>query len=136
MRKYSRQRQLILDYLKGTTSHPTAEQIYAVLKPHNPALSLSTVYRNLRLLVDDGIILQLDTGESTDRFDADLSEHHHFICTQCGHVTDVFQSLLTKEELENALGRGFRADRHSLYIYGICADCNAADGSLHDDKKE
>ena len=94
MRKYSRQRQLILDYLKSTTSHPTAEQIYAELKPQNPALSLSTVYRNLRLLADDGIILRLDTGESTDRFDADLSEHHHFICTKCGQVTDVFRSFL------------------------------------------
>lgn len=135
MRKYSRQRQLILDYLKSTTSHPTAEQIYAELKPQNPALSLSTVYRNLRLLADDGIILRLDTGESTDRFDADLSEHHHFICTKCGQVTDVFRSFLTKKELEDALGRGFRADRHSLYIYGVCAACNAAESVLHQNNK-
>lgn len=135
MRKYSRQRQLILDYLKSATSHPTAEQIYAGLKPQNPALSLATVYRNLRLLADDGIILRLDTGESTDRFDADLSEHHHFICTKCGQVTDVCRSFLTKKELEDALESGFRADRHSLYIYGFCAACNVAESVSYQNNK-
>lgn len=134
MRKFSRQRQLILDYLKSTTSHPTAEQIYAALKPQHPALSLSTVYRNLRLLADEGTILQLDTGESTDRFDADVSEHHHFICKQCGKVTDVFHTFLTKEVLEAALAKGFVAERHSLYIYGTCAACNAAASASLDKK--
>ncbi len=124
MRKYSRQREIILEYLYQTTAHPTADQIYADLKPQYPALGLSTVYRNLRLLAEDGIIRRLDTGEGVDRFDADLSAHNHFICLKCRRVSDVFETLIEPKSLEDALGKAFSVNSHSLYIYGVCDGCN------------
>ena len=125
MRKYSRQRELILNYLKGTTAHPTAEQIYADLKPENPALSLSTIYRNLNLLSEYGVIQKLTTGEHGDRFDADTREHSHFICSGCHQVMDVFSSLLDEKELVKALGDNCEVLQHKLYLYGVCSACNA-----------
>jgi len=126
MRKYSRQRELILEYLKNTTSHPTAEQIYAELKPIYPTLSLSTVYRNVNMLADDGVICRLDTGQGVERFDADLRGHNHFICLQCKQVTDVFQELVDPAALQAATGKSFQVSHHTLYLYGLCSHCNHA----------
>ncbi|MGN1060027.1 MAG: Fur family transcriptional regulator [Clostridia bacterium] len=132
MRKYSRQRELILEYLQNTTTHPTAEQIYTELKRSQPALSLSTVYRNVNLLADDGIIRRLDTGEGAERFDADLRPHNHFICLQCRQVTDVFRILVEPEMLEAALGESFLISRHTLYVYGLCSHCSHSEAAaLH-----
>ncbi len=130
MRKYSRQRELILNYLKNTTSHPTAEQIYADLKPENPALSLSTVYRNLNLLAEYGVIQKLSIGENGDRFDADIRDHNHFFCSCCNQVTDVFTALLNHDALAEAIGGGCAIDQHQLYLYGVCGACNQAGKKL------
>jgi len=130
MRKYSRQRELILNYLKNTTSHPTAEQIYADLKPENPALSLSTVYRNLNLLAEYGVIQKLSIGENGDRFDADVRDHNHFFCSCCNQVTDVFTALLNHDALAEAMGDGCAIDQHQLYLYGVCGACNQANKKL------
>ncbi len=124
MVRYSRQREMIYNYLKGTKSHPTAEQIYSDLKPHAPALSLATVYRNLNLLCEMGQVQKLDTGESTDRFDADVSDHSHFICEKCHTVTDLFDEVVNHAEIQRALGENYIVKHHKLYLYGICGLCD------------
>ena len=126
MRKYSRQRELILNYLKGTKAHPSAEQIYADLKPENPALSLSTVYRNLNLLSEYGMIQKLAVGESGERFDADTSDHGHFICSGCHCVTDVGELPIDKESLSSSLGGNYKVNQFKLFLYGLCGKCRAA----------
>jgi len=118
---------MILEYLKNTTAHPTAEQVYDDLREDCPGLSLSTVYRNLRLLSEDGVIRRMDTGESVDRFDADTSPHTHFICSHCKQVTDVFQTLIEAEQLTSALGKDYQVKQHTLYLYGLCNQCTASE---------
>ena len=125
MRKYSRQRELILNYLKGTKEHPSAEQIYAELKPENPALSLSTVYRNLNLLSEYGVIQKLAVGESGERFDADTSDHGHFICTDCHRVTDVFSLPFDKDALTACLENHCLINQYKIFLYGVCGKCQA-----------
>lgn len=124
MQRYSRQREMILEYLSHTTAHPTAETIYGDLKPECPSLSLATVYRNLNLLVNTGKIIKLDTGENVDRFDANTNNHYHFVCTACHTVSDIFDGILSDEVIDKIVKQGFHATGHKLFIYGKCPKCS------------
>ncbi len=123
--KRSRQREKILETLRATKAHPTAYWIYDTLKPYLPELSLGTVYRNLGILHDQGLIQILRSGSGLDRFDADTSQHYHFICTACGAVSDVdippFEGL--EEKVAGKLGRVVTG--HRLDFYGLCEKCAA-----------
>ena len=88
-RKYSRQRELIKEFLMTRKDHPTADIIYQNVRNENPNISLGTVYRNLTLLAKDGEIRRLNVGDGTDHFDADTSPHYHFVCTECSSVIDL-----------------------------------------------
>ena len=124
MHRFSKQRELIFDYLKNTTAHPTAETVYNDLKAESPQLSLATVYRNLHLLVEMGKAVKLDTGENVDRFDANTNNHYHFVCTCCHKVSDIFDGILPDESIKAIVGDGFSAEGHKLFIYGKCNLCN------------
>ncbi len=122
MRKYSKQRELIYDYLKNTTSHPTAEKIFTDLKEENPSLGLATVYRNLNLLKEDGLVLKLDVGQSVDHYDADTSTHHHFVCTTCHKVSDVSLPIESRS-WESALQGIGSVSAYRLFLMGECDEC-------------
>ena len=87
--KYSRQRQLIYNFLMNRKDHPTADVVYQNVRQEYPNISLGTVYRNLTLLADRGEILRLQVGDGADHFDAETSRHCHFVCSECGSVTDM-----------------------------------------------
>ena len=124
MQRYSRQREMIYEYLCQTTEHPTAETVYNVLKKDAPNLSLATVYRNLNLLVDLGKAVKLDTGEGFDRFDANTDNHYHFVCTSCHKVTDIFKGILKEETLKEIVGYDHEIEGHKLFVYGKCPKCS------------
>ena len=83
---YSRQRQLIWDAVTQGGGHPTAEELYQRLKPDNPALSLATVYRNLRQLEACGRLRRVAVPDGSDRYDGRLDPHEHMICETCGRA--------------------------------------------------
>lgn len=87
--KHFRKRDAILTCLRQTKAHPSADWVYAQLKPDIPDLSLGTVYRNLALFKEQGLIISLGTVKGVERFDGDTSAHVHFICTGCGGVQDI-----------------------------------------------
>lgn len=124
MQRYSKQREMIFNYLCNTTAHPTAETVYNDLKADFPSLSLATVYRNLNLLVDTGKAVKLDTGENVDRFDANTDNHYHFVCTCCHTVSDIFKGILADSVLKEIAGEGFSPESHKLFIYGKCHSCS------------
>jgi len=119
----SKQREYILEYLKSTDSHPTAQMIYDGIRAKFPRLSLGTVYRNLNILVEQGKINRLQYGSTFDRYDADIYEHYHFICEQCGKVYDML--LEPKDDLEKlAEGKsGHKVNGHKIDFFGICEKC-------------
>ena len=78
-----------MNYLCSTTEHPTAEQIYVQVRKTIPNISLGTVYRNLALLEDSGKVRRVISGHDAEHFDANMSEHHHFVCSRCGAIIDV-----------------------------------------------
>lgn len=121
--RMTEQRRLILEVLRSTTSHPTADWIYERVREKLPSISLGTVYRNLRSLVDMGEILQLSYGSGQDRYDGNPKEHYHFRCSRCGSVSDVelsYQPELDKQVADSGCGR---VSGHRLEFVGLCPDC-------------
>lgn len=128
MQRYSRKRQSILDCLLSTKEHPTAEWIYSQIKPQYPSLSLATVYRNLNMLRDEGLIQSVGTVMGQERFDADVSPHTHIVCIKCGRVADAFDVVLPKDVCSDAeKASGFRILRAELRLSGICSRCESGE---------
>lgn len=124
MSKHFRKRDAILSCLRQTTEHPSAEWIYLRLKPEYPDLSLGTVYRNLALFKEKGLILSLGTVNGVERFDGNTAPHVHYICTGCGRVLDL-SGMHVPEELNRAAAQasGGRVDSCQLTFTGTCSDC-------------
>ena len=118
--KHSKQREAILALLYKTKTHPTAEWIHSNLKESYPKLGLATVYRNLRLFEEQGLVQRIDVGDGLEHFDADLSTHYHFYCSNCHSVTDVYMPALNPEQY---LPEGFTPYRHPLVFFGECSKC-------------
>ena len=122
MRRHSRKRDAILNCIRQSRVHPSAEWIYAQLKPEHPDLSLGTVYRNLALFRESGEVVCVATVRAADRLDACTEPHAHFICEQCGAVlaVDVPQDDL-RSDLETRYG--VRVRRSELLFRGVCSAC-------------
>ncbi len=120
-RRYSRQRETIYQAVLASRAHPTAEMIHEQLRGELPQLSLGTVYRNLRLLVEEGRLQEL--GGSTARFDGDTAPHTHLRCKRCGQVLDL-ESLPYDPALDRmAAAGGAVIESHSLVFTGLCPEC-------------
>lgn len=121
--KRSKQRDAIMNYLRSTKEHPTADTVYMNVREVIPNISLGTVYRNLNLLAACGDILKLTCDNKSERFDADIQPHYHVMCTECGEVVDLMMEPL--EHVNVLAGAAFdgRIDEHVIYFKGICQKC-------------
>ena len=126
VRKHSRKRDAILDCLRNTTCHPTAEWVYSQLKPEFPDLSFGTVYRNLAAFKRDGVIDSAGTVDGLERFDARTDPHSHFICSGCGRVIDIDWVELPEAALEHTRrALGAQVGGYRLSFYGYCQICKS-----------
>ena len=125
--KYSKQRAIIMDFLKDRKDHPTADTVYTNVRKTLPNISLGTVYRNLMLLTELGEIRKVQVGDGVDHFDPVTTEHDHFICTECGGVYD----LPVREAFDATryVGPEFEGEitGYTLYLRGKCKKCIAAE---------
>ncbi|KPL01633.1 MAG: hypothetical protein AMJ90_07425 [candidate division Zixibacteria bacterium SM23_73_2] len=121
--RHSRKRQKILEELKKTKVHPTAEGVYQRLRKDIPRLSLGTVYRNLNLLCEQGVIQKIGLDFPSDHFDGDTSPHHHFICTSCRAIFDL--DFNPKEDLSKKVEKktGFSVEGFRMCFHGLCDKC-------------
>jgi Fur family ferric uptake transcriptional regulator len=120
------QRKVILEELCKVSSHPTAADVYEMVRKKLPRISLGTVYRNLELLNECGTIQKLDFGEPHKRFDGNVSPHYHVNCNKCGRVSDVFippKQLLDSEAEEVT---GYQITGHHVSFNGICPSCQGS----------
>lgn len=123
-RKQFRKRNAILSYLQATNEHPSAEMVYMGVKQDCPDISLATVYRNLALFRDQGLVQCVGTVKGVERFDGNTAPHVHFFCTECGSVLDlpeVEAPAQLSEAVEN--GTGGKVNMYSLSFAGICKNC-------------
>lgn len=124
MAKRSLQREMIKQNLLSRYDHPTADMVYQSIREELPNISLGTVYRNLRFLVDQGDALSLKLGDGREHFDGHVEPHYHFICTKCGDVEDIFMDELNicEEAAKHCSGE---IKGHSTYFYGFCKNCKS-----------
>ncbi|MGZ0084530.1 peroxide-responsive transcriptional repressor PerR [Geobacillus sp. C56-T2] len=125
------QRHAILEYLISSMSHPTADEIYKALEGKFPNMSVATVYNNLRVFKEIGLVKELTYGDSSSRFDFVTSNHYHVICEQCGKIVDFHYPALDEVEQLAAHVTGFKVDHHRMEVYGVCPDCQRGGGRTH-----
>lgn len=121
----SAQRTLILNLMDGNKSHPTADEIYEEARKADPHISRGTVYRNLNLLVENGLLLKIPVPDGADHFDSTLKAHYHFYCRKCNRVFDapIFRPTAVMAAQKKMEEEGFKAITHSIVFEGLCPDC-------------
>ncbi len=119
-RKRSRQREKVLDIVRATKSHPTADWVFHEVRKELPNISLATVYRNLNLLAESGEINEV-LCDGQLRFDANKDEHFHFICRSCKGIFDIDETRVSTPDFK--LQRGYTVEDVRIDFYGICPAC-------------
>lgn len=117
------QRHAILEYLIDTMTHPTADEIYKSLEGKFPNMSVATVYNNLRVFKEVGLVKELTYGDSSSRFDYVTNHHYHIICEDCGKIVDFHYPGLNEVETLAEHVTGFKVAHHRMEVYGKCPDC-------------
>ena len=115
------QRELILNTVRSMTSHPSAEEVYDIVAIKDCHISKGTVYRNLAILSDMGEIRKIPMpGTLADRYDFNLSPHHHAICRKCGKIVDVYAQDMARQV---RFDEDFSVEQVDLVFTGLCSDC-------------
>ncbi len=117
------QRHAILTYLVESMGHPTADDIYRALEPNFPSMSVATVYNNLKMFIEAGMVRELTYGDNSSRFDANVSDHHHVICQSCGKIEDFSYPSLEDVGKQAEKSTGFEVKGLRMELYGLCKSC-------------
>jgi Fur family ferric uptake transcriptional regulator len=123
------QRQIILDELRKS-NHPTACELYDMVRRHLPRIGLGTVYRNLDTMADLGLILKLEVGGSQKRFDAMIEPHYHIRCARCNRVENINVDVIQDIAQAAAEKTSYRILGHHVEFTGLCPKCQAANPDL------
>ncbi len=119
----TQQRLAVYAALVKAKDHPSADALYAKLKPANPSLSLATVYKTLQTFQKAGLAGVVNAPHAEARYDAITGVHHHAICGRCGAIEDVFDARLDRLSPPRAVVKGFSVATHSVHFHGVCRDC-------------
>ena len=122
----SKYKEIVYRIIDEKKNHPTAEMVFDDLKPNWPKLSLATVYRNLRQLVEENRLREISVSGGGSHFDATMTAHCHTVCSQCGEVCDV--ALPMDETLAGACREqnDFQASSCDVVVYGTCSRCRCS----------
>ncbi len=121
--KLTHQRMEIYREVAQTVDHPDAETVFQGVRKRMPTVSMDTVYRTLWWLKELGLVAILGPTRERARFDANLSRHHHFVCTQCGLTRDFYSDQLDKLELPDSVRSIGRAEKTHVEVKGLCHKC-------------
>lgn len=123
--KITPQRRAVIQSLLSLGKFPTAQDIYNDIKKVQPDVGLDTIYRNLNLLAELGVVNQISLpGKDTKVFELALGEHHHhLICIGCGEASCLDYCPVDEKGLQKAAGSEFEIVGHSLELYGYCRKC-------------
>ncbi len=126
--RHTKQKQLVLDEVRGRCDHPTADEIYLAVRERDDRISRGTVYRNLNQLAANGEILQIGLAPA-DRFDLRVDRHYHLRCKCCGKVVDAPIEYQEAYDRKLAEMTGFSVQEHHTVFEGICPECRAAEAA-------
>lgn len=120
----TKQRQVILDVIRAEKAHPSADEVYALVREQLPRISLGTVYRNLEILTEQGLIQRLELSGTVKRYDWNPNKHYHIRCMHCGRVDDAPVAPLDSIENELYGATVFTIIGHRLEFEGFCPECS------------
>ena len=123
MMRLTTQRQIILEELSKVKTHPTASELYDMVRKRLPRIGLGTVYRNLELMAENGMILKLEVGGTQKRFDATTETHYHIRCNGCGKVDDIDTPVMDELVREAAQATSYEVIGHHVEFSGLCPSC-------------
>ena len=121
--RYSRQRDAVLEVVRSTFEHPTAEWVYKTTRKRLPNVGLGTVYRNLKALVDEGLVREVRTEDQAVRYDGNVGEHYHIRCVSCGRVSDLPVSVDRDIEARAHRATNYAIVGHAIEVHGVCPGC-------------
>lgn len=118
------QRQAVLDVVRASAAHPSAEEIHREVQARAPGLGVATVYRTLDLLVEHRLVRELRLGEHpVARYDGNVERHDHVRCSDCGRVWDVDLDLPPEVLASAGDATGVEVQAYDLQLTGRCPDC-------------
>jgi Fur family peroxide stress response transcriptional regulator len=119
------QRQVVYEAVVAAHGHYSPEDIYAAVRRRIPAISLATVYNNLRLFVERGLLREVSPHASTLLVDGNLEPHHHLVCTRCKSVQDIEADFIDFKRLSPHVPQGFDLTHPVVEVFGLCRRCRA-----------
>jgi Fe2+/Zn2+ uptake regulation proteins len=117
------QRKVIFEAVVASPGHYSPEQVYAVVRRRIPSVSLATIYNNLRLFVEKGLLREVTPHPSTLRVDGNLESHHHLVCTRCKSVQDIAGDFIDFKRLIREAPGGFDLTQPLIEVFGLCQRC-------------
>jgi Fe2+ or Zn2+ uptake regulation protein len=119
------QRQVVFEAVIASKGHHSPENIYSAVRRRIPSISLATVYNNLRLFIECGLLREVTPHASTLRVDGNLKHHHHLVCSRCKSVQDIEGEFIDLKKLSRHLPDGFDLTQPLVEVFGICRRCGA-----------
>jgi Fur family peroxide stress response transcriptional regulator len=119
------QRHVVYESVIASHGHRSPEQIYAAVRKRIPSISLATVYNNLRLFVEHGLLREVTPHASTLRVDGNLQPHHHLVCSRCKSVQDIEGDFINLKRISRQLPDGFDLSQPLVEVFGLCRRCSA-----------
>mgnify|MGYP003293880822 CR=1 FL=1 len=120
--RLTEQKKIVLDEVRSRFDHPTAEEIFNSVHANYPGISKSTVYRNLDVLSQEGLILRIKVTGG-DHYDLTTKKHYHVICKKCHKVVDADIKYCESYDKEVEEQTGYSIDQHAMLFEGLCPDC-------------
>ena len=123
--KMTPQRLVILQFLEGNTSHPTADEIYTEIKKSHPTVSFATVYNTIETLCKRGEVKEVTIDPGRKHFDPNPTPHHHIMCTSCNGIGDIFEDYSEALRLPAKVTRDYTVTGNHVDFYGLCKTCRS-----------
>ncbi|OGO04344.1 MAG: hypothetical protein A2Y91_06750 [Chloroflexi bacterium RBG_13_54_8] len=119
------QRMIVVEAIEASDDHISAEEICDKARAKYPYINMSTVYRTLELLVEQGLVTETDLGGGRSLYHPTMkAQHHHLVCRKCAKVKDIDASVFQRLKDELRSQYGFDADLEHIGIFGTCEDCH------------
>lgn len=117
------QRLAVFRELARAHDHPSAETLHRRIRKRLPTVTLDTVYRTLGTLERAGLVVRVSVVGNSQRFEANLARHHHFVCRRCNAIVDVYSPALDQLPIDRGLPEGFVVDSVQVELRGTCSRC-------------
>lgn len=117
------QRAVIWEALSKLPGHPSPEELFLAVREQIPTISLATVYKNLKTFIEHGLLAEVSLHHGSLRLETNPVPHHHLVCVRCRKIEDLPDSMVEPPKLRADCPAGFRVQRFSVELLGLCRDC-------------